>query len=276
MESSIRICEYGCNNTASFYLHSVGKWCCSKSSNGCPAVKNRKKSIEIDSNELCYFGCGRKARFKLKNNKLCCCNHHYKCPKVKEEVGKFLRIVNMGRLHNEDTKKLMSESRKGKNNPMYGKHHTDETKKKIGFKSSQKVYTDEYREKIRIASTGRKHTVEGDKKFKETMESLGFRISDGDLSDFKLYKRKVLFYTKKSKKEKFSKEELSGIGRGRDKKHIDHIVSITEGFNKGILPMIIGSKSNIRILDSIINCKKFTKSDMTIDELYCLFQTEGV
>lgn len=33
--------------------------------------------------------------------------------------------------HSEESKKLMSEHTKGKLNPMYGKHHTEETKQKI-------------------------------------------------------------------------------------------------------------------------------------------------
>ena len=36
-----------------------------------------------------------------------------------------------GKHHTEETKKKMSEVQKGENNPMYGKHHTEETKKKM-------------------------------------------------------------------------------------------------------------------------------------------------
>ena len=35
------------------------------------------------------------------------------------------------RKHSEETKRKMSENRKGENNPFYGKHHSEETKKKI-------------------------------------------------------------------------------------------------------------------------------------------------
>ena len=36
-----------------------------------------------------------------------------------------------GKHHTEETKKKISEAQKGKNNHMYGKHHTEETKKKM-------------------------------------------------------------------------------------------------------------------------------------------------
>ena len=36
-----------------------------------------------------------------------------------------------GKHHSEETRKKISEATKGENNPFYGKHHTEETKKKI-------------------------------------------------------------------------------------------------------------------------------------------------
>lgn len=36
-----------------------------------------------------------------------------------------------GKHHSEETRKKLSEANKGENNPFYGKHHTEETKKKI-------------------------------------------------------------------------------------------------------------------------------------------------
>ena len=49
--------------------------------------------------------------------------------------------------------------RKGKQLSL-GRKHSDETKRKIGIKSSQKVFDIEYREKLRLSSTGRKFTLE--------------------------------------------------------------------------------------------------------------------
>ena len=45
--------------------------------------------------------------------------------------------------HSDDTKRKMSESKKGENNPFYGKTHSDETKRKIGEAQKGKTLSDE-------------------------------------------------------------------------------------------------------------------------------------
>lgn len=42
-----------------------------------------------------------------------------------------LHEMNKGMHHSEETRRTMSESHYGKNNPFYGKNHTDETRRKI-------------------------------------------------------------------------------------------------------------------------------------------------
>ena len=84
---------------------------------------------------LCSYGCGKEATIQFSNGKFCCSNNIIKC----EEIRRKIKIQKIGR-----------------NNPMFGKHHSKETKIKIGVKSKQKVYSKEYREKLRIGSTGRK------------------------------------------------------------------------------------------------------------------------
>jgi len=41
------------------------------------------------------------------------------------------KIIMSGRTHSDETKIIMSDVKKGENHPMYGKNHTEETKKKI-------------------------------------------------------------------------------------------------------------------------------------------------
>lgn len=59
---------------------------------------------------------------------------------------------------------------KGENNPMFGKHHTDETKTKISEANKGKIVSDETREKLRIANTGKKHSDETKKKISDSHE----------------------------------------------------------------------------------------------------------
>lgn len=83
-------------------------------------------------------------------------------PIMSEEVREHLRIINTGKKHSEETKRKMSESRKGQKiapfteehrrkiseanklkvgslNSFYGKKHSDETKEKIRKKNSKPV-----------------------------------------------------------------------------------------------------------------------------------------
>lgn len=73
----------------------------------------------------------------------------------------------------EEEKLKRSEMYKGKNNPFYGKSHSEEVKKIISDCNKNnkyrlgKTHTEEAKEKIRQASTGRKHTEEAKKKISE-------------------------------------------------------------------------------------------------------------
>lgn len=80
-------------------------------------------------------------------------------------------------------------------------------------------------------------------------------------SDFDLYKRAVWRYSNRTYKKHMAEEK-------RDRQnHLDHIVSILDGFNNKIPPKIMGSIHNIRIISGTSNRKKSYKSDQTTDEL---------
>ena len=65
----------------------------------------------------------------------------------------------------EDKQKLhnkLSNLTSGKNNPMYGKHHSEETKKKIREnRDTSYMTTPEYREKMSMATSGNKNGMYG-------------------------------------------------------------------------------------------------------------------
>lgn len=62
--------------------------------------------------------------------------------------------------HSEETKKKLSESHKGSKNHMYGKHHTEATKIKIGNKNRGRVRTQETTNKIVKKILGQKRSNE--------------------------------------------------------------------------------------------------------------------
>ena len=70
---------------------------------------------------------------------------------IKNKIGE----KSKGRIHSEETKAKMSESRKGENNHFYGKHHNKDTKDKISKIHKGKKRTKEDREKQSKSITGK-------------------------------------------------------------------------------------------------------------------------
>lgn len=59
-----------------------------------------------------------------------------------------------GLTHTEETKRKMSEAKKGENHPMYGKHSTEETKRKISEGNKGKIVSEETKRKLSKANKG--------------------------------------------------------------------------------------------------------------------------
>jgi len=89
------------------------------------------------------------------------------------------------KLQRPETRAKISAARRGKNNPFFGKHHTDETRKimseaKKGDKNpNRQNYTDEHRRRISESRLGKKHWFHGKhlneehrRKTSETLKSL--------------------------------------------------------------------------------------------------------
>ena len=80
------------------------------------------------------------------------------------------------------TKKIlaqMAESRKGAKNPFFGKHHTEESRAKIGAKNRGKKHTEETRAKKSASKLGEKNHFYGKHHKKETCVKLSV-INRGD------------------------------------------------------------------------------------------------
>jgi len=88
----------------------------------------------------------------------------HKGRKFSIEHKKKLSEIAKKRHFSEETKKKMSKSVKGKNNPMFGKHHSPEICQKLGKLCKErfrgKKLTKEHKEKIRQAHLGMKFTEE--------------------------------------------------------------------------------------------------------------------
>jgi len=108
-QTEIQLCDYGCGQEATHQFKN-GKWCCSKSSNSCPLVKNKIKESNI----------GKEPWNKGKTN-----------------------------VYSEETLKKMSEVQKGENSFFYGKQHSEETKRKMSKAKRGKILSEEHKQKLR-------------------------------------------------------------------------------------------------------------------------------
>lgn len=99
----------------------------------------------------------------------------------------------------------------------------------------------------------------------------GIILSKNEKNDFEIYKGKVLYFTKFSWKF-FYKDILNKQNTIRSKQfHLDHRLSIFEGFKKGILPIYVGSPYNLELLNCSENCSKSFKSSIKEEDLFNTF-----
>jgi ribosomal protein L29 len=99
---------------------------------------------------LCGCGCGKiRPKYKIRNGKEIKCEprfmikgHANRGVTFSNERLRNMSLAQIGKKLSEETKRKLSERFKGKNNPMYGKHHTEEvkqfisklnTKEKVGY-----------------------------------------------------------------------------------------------------------------------------------------------
>ena len=89
--------------------------------------------------------------------------------KLSNESIEKIRQANLGKHHTEETKRKISEAKKGENNPNYGKHLSEETKIKISKTNRGKKLSDEHKIKISKSQKGKKLSEVTKKKLSEAM-----------------------------------------------------------------------------------------------------------
>lgn len=86
---------------------------------------------------------------------------------LNRDFGYNLREAGPRGRMSEEAKKRMSESTKGENHPLYGKHHSKETREKIKQALTGRKVPREQVEKMRKTLTGRKHSEKWKQHIKE-------------------------------------------------------------------------------------------------------------
>ena len=67
--------------------------------------------------------------------------------------------MRKGSHHSEETRRRMSEAKKGEKHPLYGKHHSLETRKKMSEANKGKHHSEETKRKISLTKLRRKKTA---------------------------------------------------------------------------------------------------------------------
>jgi len=159
---------------------------------------------------LCEYGCDQEAKHQLKNGKWCCKNDYRKCITIRNKISKKLKgresnrkgitmsdsqkekisISSKGKKVSQETRNKISKKlkgikrskevryklsniakkRTGKNNPFFGKTHSEETKKKISRKGV--TLTESHKKKISEALKGAKNPFYGKNHTKSTKQKL--------------------------------------------------------------------------------------------------------
>jgi hypothetical protein len=236
------------------------------------------KLFNPTTDDTCFF-CGAQALFVSFNSKqLRCAEKVTQCPgfvKKAEESRQNNMTPEERRKHmkkmsergNATLKKLHADSEwiakksskisaavkrrgghSGINNPMYGKSHSEESKKKLSERANKRnpaCYS---------AAT-------------DTKISRGIAIPKEQKSDWELYREQVLNHTYKSWQHHQDKINPLGLERGSEYE-LDHKFSITEGFKQGVDPAVIGHFSNLKLIPKSDNRSKRIRCSITLEDLH--------
>lgn len=126
----------------------------------------RSKPEKIETEDLCCYGCGKKAKYRLKNGKLICESSPSKCPINKQKNSKGVK-----KAHEDDPESFFYKGRKGP----FGmaseewREKNREKEKEIRKKQGE-TYSNNIKEKKIIPSfLGKKHTKETKQKISNSM-----------------------------------------------------------------------------------------------------------
>jgi group I intron endonuclease len=109
----------------------------------------------------------------------------YHSEETKRKISDALmgeKSPKFGMKDSEEIRRKKSESRKGeknpmygrigKNHPLYGKHHSQESKRKMSEAHSGKHHSEEHKKKISDALSGENHPIYGKERSEETKQKL--------------------------------------------------------------------------------------------------------
>ena len=200
---------------------------------------------------LCILGCGLMGTIQRKNGNYYCSDHVNKCPAIKQKISGKNSINQLGKKLSDITKKKMSESRKGRT-------FSEETREKIR-ESNRKFFSENKRIPWNKGLTGVQEAWNKGLKKTESLEII--RRDDPIYSDFKKYRNRVSVRTKINYKlnESVINSKNYNIGKAgiSNAYHVDHIISVRQGFDLGIPIEIISCVENLQVIPWLENIQKY-------------------
>lgn len=250
--------------------------------------------------KLCYYGCGKEAKFYFPTvDKWCCSKHWQSCSSKKI-------------IQTEEKARKISDKLKGKKKPPFTEEHRRKLSiQKIGNIPSNKLTLKRIIERYPVFYSNEHPRENLETKeievrcrncsgwFSPTKSKLGNRIcavesetshnlflycsekckyespdfykslrsSLETKTEYKEYVRLVLIKTYRSIKKNSSKIENWKSKKEKEGYSLDHKYSIKEGFLNNIDPGIIGHYKNLEVILFKENSSKKTKCSITLDEL---------
>lgn len=153
-------------------------------------------------------------------------------------------------------------------NKRKGKKHSTETLQKISEASINHWADKRYRKLVSDKVKQTRGNPDVIAKWRKTGEDNGNFVPLEQKTEWERYIHLVWYYTNKNDLTTLDNHHLRGrIDMVTNAYHLDHIVSITDGFNNNVPPEIIGSIYNLRFISAVDNMNKKQRSDMKIETL---------
>jgi len=195
------------------------------------------------------------------------------CGRAKYSSSKYINPARRKRL---ESTLCMSCNQSGERNSRYGKTNSEEHRKRLSAANKGKTPWNKGKQipdemKIKISAG-----IRSSEKVRQNRDTIGYKISLGklglakdiDIDDYKQqitekrkYYQLVWKITNRQPLHLLENIEKRGKAKkGTDNYQLDHIISISDGFSKGISAEDIGHISNLRMIPWRENIKRYYKN----------------
>lgn len=251
------LCSYGCGREAT-HTFKNGKSCCTKNQGACPVNAKKRTETRRDKGEWHSSATKKKIADGNKGKVI--------TSESRKKISKALKGKELGPQSDEHRRKI-SEARKGQTPWNKGLSKDDPRVQK--YAEAQTGVPKNHSEEglLRIRENGSKSFSGENNPWygKDRSKELSPRyLGETYNSDFRRYRNQVSMMTEKVYREFKDEINPNNFLRARagieGAYHLDHIVSVKEGFEKGIPAEVIADKSNLQMLPWLENLLKYDGS----------------